>query len=104
MREHVFGLKSYLFSKEVQFNFTSDKFEENRTLVEKLLNDFLNGLEDNTVYKCMLVGITDDGRLISPGGGAFFISKHTRVNYITMKMKNTMIESTNKYLSEDFVN
>ena len=102
---HVYGLKSYLFSKDVQFSISADEFEEKRDFLASLVIAFLEGLGDYTVYKCMLVGITDDGDIKSPANGVFYISKMTRVDFVLMKIKNTLKQSTFKYLGQvEFAN
>ena len=101
---HVYGLKSYFFSQELHFSLTGDDFEQRKDMVEGMVKAFLDGLSGETVYKCMLVGITDDGDIKSPAEGGFLVSKMTSVDYVVMKIKNTVKHSSFKYLNLEFVN
>jgi len=49
--------------------------------VAAAVKKFLDGLDDETIYKCKLEGITDEGDIKSPAEGGFCISKHTRVEF-----------------------
>ncbi len=52
----------------------------------------------------LLVGVTDDGLLKTPKEGCFYISKETRVDFLVMKLKNTVKSSTFNYIDQEFVN
>lgn len=47
-------------------------------MLESAIKDLLEDLEDKTVYKCLVIGITDDAQIKSYPI-AFYVSKQTRV-------------------------
>lgn len=50
------------------------------------------------------IGITDDGLIKSPKEGAFYISNETKDDFVIMKLKNTVKQSSFNYVDHDFVN
>ena len=72
--------------------------------MEVAVEAFLKDLDDKTIYKCMLIGITDEGDIKSPSDGAFYVSKETRVDYLVMKVKKGMKHFAFKYRGIEFAN
>ncbi len=102
VRSVIYGLYSYLFSNDMSLSIRADEFEENRVFVVKAVECFLKGLEENTIYKCLFIGVTEEGDIKSSKEGAFFISKNTRAEYIAMKVKNGLKEFAFRYKGLDF--
>lgn len=97
-------MNSYLFSNNMQISIGVDEFEEKKHLVVEAAEAFLKGLREKTIYKCMLIGVTDEGDIKSPSDGAFYVSKETRVDYLVMKVKKGIRHFTFKYRGIEFAN
>ncbi len=102
--EHLYGLHNYTFSESFQLSVTPENFDEFRPKIIAMIVKFLDELEDKTVFKCMLIGVTDDQQIKTPKEGAFYISRETRTEYIYMKIKNTISIASFNYIEEEFVN
>lgn len=104
LREHIYGMDSYMFSSKMQFSFASEFFEDNRASLTEAAKGFLKSLQEETIYKCMVIGITDEGDIKSPTNGAFYLSNQTRPEYLVMKMKSGIMHFAFKYRGLDFAN
>ena len=83
----LYGLQSYVFSNIMSLDIDPEGFEAKYDVVLAAARRFLNALKDDTVYKCLFVGVTSEGDVKSSAEGAFYVTKHSRPEYIVMKVK-----------------
>lgn len=71
--------------------------DSSKDVILRLAAEFLMSLKDNTVYKCLFVGVTPDGEVKSSTEGGFFVSRHTRPEYIFMKIRGGVTQFAFRY-------
>lgn len=97
LKYKVYGMHSFVFSDIMTFDIDPTNFSAHYDLVLDAARCFLNSLKENTVYKCLFVGVTSDGDIKSSPDGAFYISKYSRPEYILMKVKSGVTLLAFKY-------
>ena len=73
----VYGLNKYTFSDDINLTLMPDwDYNLLNDYIKDQFKSFINNLEDDTIYKCLVVGIEEDGGLLT-ARKSLFVSKYT---------------------------
>ena len=96
------GLGPYVFSNIMSLEILADDLATYEDVILASATRFLDSLGEETVYKCLFVGVTEDGDIKTSKEGGFYISKHTKPEYIFMKIKSGVSQFAFNYKGLDF--
>jgi hypothetical protein len=86
---------------EPVITYTPTQFEMYKGDIINELEKILGRIDDDTIVKCLIIGVIDGGGVLT-GGDGFFISKETSVNFLYRVLLQHAIDSTRKYHGVSF--
>ena len=101
IKNYVYGLKNwyYIDDKDMEINPNEEGIPTYNKVIG-YIKSILESLEDNTIYKCMVIGIGTFG--IKTSASSIFISKKTNPDFLAQQFISYCTGIQMKYLSEDF--
>ncbi len=72
VKSKVFGLYSYVFSRKMALGIDANDLDNQKDVILAAAVDFLKSLKDNTVYKCLFIGVTAEGDVKSSSEASRF--------------------------------
>lgn len=102
VKSKIYGIHKYCFSEKLTLSFDARELDSKKEIIRTAAAEFLNSLKDGAVYKCLFVGVTAMGEIKTSSEGGFYVSKHTRPDYIYWKIKNGVAQFEFKYKGISF--